>query len=337
MKNIKFALIGTGNIAHRHAKAILSIKNSELIGVFGRDYERTKKFAAKYNINTYTDLNELLKNKEIDAVDIVTLNNLHADLGIQSAKSGKHVLIEKPIDISLEKAKDLIKICKDNNVKLSVISQHRFDKAVMWLKKEIDNGTFGDIILSNTTIIWKRSKDYFDTSNMWRKSKKISGGGVLIMKAIHNIDILLWLLGDVKSVYGKVCTKVHELEVEDTAAAILKFKSGTLANINATIPIKNLKDKIEIYGKNGYILLEEGKLINRIKKLYIKDSSISKRFSRYINFNKGTIKDQVKDFVNSIIQDKDPSITGEDGLKALEIVLSIYKSAELNKEIKIST
>ena len=208
---VNFALVGTGKFAHKHAKAIKSSKNSELIAVFSRTKEKAEQFAQIYKIKPYSDFNELLKNKEINALDIVTINNLHADLGILGAEAKKHILVEKPIDTSLEKAEQLIKTCEKNNVKLSVISQHRFDSAVQWSKKEIDKGNLGNLFLGNISIKWNRNKKYYDSSDKWKKTNKFSGGGVLIMQTIHYIDLLLFLFGNIKSVYGKIETKIHDI------------------------------------------------------------------------------------------------------------------------------
>ena len=331
---IKFVLIGTGKNAHRHARAMLSLKNTELIAVFSKSKERSEKFAEKYKIKSYTDYNELLKNKEINAIDIVNINNLHGDFGILGAKAGKHILVEKPIDVSLEKTEQLIKVCEENKVKLSVISQHRFDSALQWTKKEIEKENLGNLIFGNISIKWNRSKDYYESSEKWRKLNEFSGGGVLIIQAIHYIDLLLWIFGDVKSVYGKIDTKLHEIEGEDTAVAILKFKSGAIATIEATTAVvKTLKDKLEVHGTKGSIILEGNKVINRVKTINIEKHQIKKRIISYFKLKNGFIKDQIQDFVDSIIYNKEPSITGMDGKKALEVVLSIFKSSNLSKEI----
>ncbi len=335
---IKFALIGTGHIAHVHAKAIKRIKGAELIAVKGSDNQRTKDFAGKYNIKDYLDYDELLKNKDINAVDIVTLNNLHADLGIKAAQAGKHVLVEKPIDISLEKAENLIRTCQKNKVKLGVISQKRFDKSILWLKKEINSGTFGNLILGNASVKWNRTRKYFDSSQQWRKKNEISGGGVLILQAIHYIDLLLWLFGGAESVYGKIDTKLHDIEGEDIGLGIIKFKSGALATISATTTVvKNLPDILEVHGDKGSAVLTAGKYRNYVSILNLKNriKKFKVKFYNYFVFRKGTIKDQIKNFVYSIQEEKEPLVTGIDGKNALELVLAIYKSSKTGKEIKL--
>ena len=328
---VNFALVGTGKFAHKHAKAIKSSKNSELIAVFSRTKEKAEQFAQIYKIKPYSDFNELLKNKEINALDIVTINNLHADLGILGAEAKKHILVEKPIDTSLEKAEQLIKTCEKNNVKLSVISQHRFDSAVQWSKKEIDKGNLGNLFLGNISIKWNRNKKYYES---WRKYNNFTGGGVLILQTIHYIDLLLWIFGDVKSVYGKIETKLHSIEDEDTAVAVLKFKSGAIATIDSTTAvIKTLKDKLEIHGTKGSINLEGNKIFNIVKTINI---GKKKRLISFFKFKRGLIKDQIQDFIYSINNNKTPFITGVDGKKTLEVILSIYKSSKLNKEINLN-
>lgn len=338
---MRIALLGTGSIAKTHAKAIKSIKGAKLVAVYGKSPERTRKFAKKFSIKPYDNYTELLK-QDIDIVDITTINNLHADLGIKAAKVKKHVLTEKPIDTSIEKANELIKICKENDVRLGVISQLRFSPTLKKAREEIIRGKLGDIISINITMNWHRKEDYY---NGWRGNPKQAGGGVLMLQSIHYIDLLRWFLGPAEKVLGKTNTTNKDLKVENIATGIINFKNGSTGIIHASTAVSStLPDRIEIFGTKGSITIKgnmnsfyhitrytkgSNSLFNRLKYLLI--SNLYK-----LKVNKpGKIKDQIQEFIGSVETETTPIITGNDGKNALELVLAIYKSSEMGGEITL--
>ncbi|MEK6947641.1 MAG: Gfo/Idh/MocA family oxidoreductase [Nanoarchaeota archaeon] len=336
---IGFAIIGTGTIADVHAKAILKNKDAKLIAVRSESKERAEEFAKKYGIKAYTDYEELLKDKDIQAVDIVTKNNTHAELGIKAANAKKHVLVEKPIDISLTKAEKLVEECKKNNVKLSVISQKRFDKAILLAKKIIDKKEFGNIEHVTVKMMWHRTKEYYESSGGWRSKQNTSGGGVLMIQAIHYINLLGYLFGDAESVKSELMYK-YKMEVEDTAHATINFKNNIMAEIDATVTSpKTMPDRIEIKCVKGNILLYSfnGMHILRVYSRNFLRSTINQiqNMIHLLYIKKGSIGNQINDFINSIKDNREPSVTGDDGLKTLKIVLALYKSAKLKKEVKV--
>ena len=332
---IGFAIIGTGVIAHVHARTLLKNKNCKLIAVRSENKERAEEFAKKYEIKAYIDYEELLKDKDIQAVDIVTKNNKHAELGIKAANAKKHVLVEKPIDTNLDRAEQLIDACKKNNVKLGVISQKRFDKAILLAKRIIDKKELGKIESVKANMKWHRTKEYYESSGGWRSKQDTSGGGVLIIQAIHYIDLLSYLLGDAQSVKGELSYD-YKMEVEDGVHAYIKFKNTIKAEIEATVTApKTMPDTIEIKCEKGNILLYSH---NGIHILKIHSRNLLKQIKniRYLLYiKKGSIREQIKDFTDSINNNREPFVTGEDGFKTLKIILSIYKSAKLKKEVKV--
>lgn len=334
-KKINFALIGTGNIAHEHANSIKNIKNAKLFAIRSKTVERARDFAKIYNAKAFTDYEKLLKDENVDAVDIVNENYLHADYGIKAALSGKHVIVEKPIDISIKKAKKLIDVCKKEGVKLSVISQYRYNQNLKILKHAINSGTFGKLMLINVLVRWHRPKEYY-IERAWRSKKKFAGGGALLTQAIHHVDIIRWLMGPVKSVIGTIGTLKHKIKVEDVGIATIKFVSGAIGNIVATtISNKNMKDRIEVYGERGSSILEGNKILDwNFRKNKLKSRIISKCFS-IKSLKRGTIKNQIQDFVESINKNKEVKIGGDDGLNALKIVRAIYESNKAGKEVRI--
>lgn len=316
MKKINFALIGAGDIAQTHIAALNSLKEINLVGVLSlNDYKKSFSLANQFGIRSYKTFKEVLDDKNIEAVDIIAKHDLHAKLGIRAANYGKHVLVEKPIATTLEDADQMIKACRENKVKLSVISQNRFATPYINLKKNIDKNKFGKMNLAVFSWIIYRDRNYFSSSS-WRRSKKQAGGGFLIMNAIHYIDLLQWYLGSVFSVYGGIAKIKHKTEVEDTAYAVLKFKNNSKGIIYGTTAAPfSLPPEIEFYGTKNIVKIRDDNYMINSKEIFAK---------------------QIRDFALSVINNKKPLIDGFEGRKSLEIVLSIYKSAKLKKEIIFS-
>ncbi len=331
MKIYKFAIIGTGYIAHYHAKAIKLIKNAELVAVFGRSEEKTKNFAAHYGIKYYTDYEELLK-EQIDVVNIIIPHCLHVDTALKAAEAGKHIIIEKPIDISLNKSKNIINFCKSKNLKLSVISQKRFCNSFIKTKNYIPK--LGKINLVSLSMVWHRPKEYYSG---WKADPKQSGGGVLIMQGIHYIDLLKWLFGPVEDVYFNA-TNNYGLKVEDSISGNIKFKSGCLATIKmSTCSEQSMPDRIEIHGEKGSIIIEDERiiyLINKKQHFNIFKNLIPKRFY-YKKSLINQFKAQFENILKSIDENKEPLINGYEGLEDLKIVKGIYKSINLGKKVRL--
>jgi len=344
MKKLNYVIFGTGRIALEHAKAIRKSRHSVLKGIVGRDPTRTSQLANVLHVKAYQSYYEVLQDKEVDVVDIVTVNNLHAEIGIKAVRSGKHVLVEKPIDVDVEKAKILLELARKNRVKVSVISQFRYGKALKRIKRIIDEGRLGKIFLINASVLWSRSQEYYDSSNGWRKEIDKSGGGVLMVQAIHHIDILQWLLGNVECVYGYEDTFTHHIGVEDTFAGVMRFKSGAIGTMKATTcTSSSFPDIIEIHGTKGSIALLICSLRNKYLYWHFGRNSYKDRILYWINklvwnvldAKKGVIKCQVNDFNRAILNGEEPVSGGEDGLKALNIVRAFYHSARTGKEVQI--
>jgi len=192
-------LVGCGIIAETHAKYIKEIECAELVAVAGRDAQKTKIFSEKYGVkHTYTDYREMLKRPDIEIISICTPSGTHADITIDAAKNKKHVIVEKPMDISLEKADEMINACKNNNVKLGIIFQLRFADECIRLKKLLDEGKLGRIILADLYMKFYRAPEYYKKSS-WKGTKKGDGGGALMNQGIHGIDLLQWFIGPVKA------------------------------------------------------------------------------------------------------------------------------------------
>jgi len=338
MDKVKFGIAGCGGIGSIHAEAIKNVSIAELEAVYDPVLELAERLGRKYEVKYYTDYEEMLSNPHIDAVNICTPSGLHADLGIKASQYGKHVLVEKPIDIKLEKADALIESCKRYNVKLGVVSQHRFDPGVRVLKKVIAEGKLGKLIIVDAYIKWFRPQSYYDSSK-WRGTWALDGGGTLINQAIHCVDLLLYLAGSVEKVDAYCATLAHNIEVEDTAIVLVKYTSGAMGIIqSSTACYPGFTERLEFYGTNGSVILES----SNIKEIHLKGeiealeniiqvgetSGASEPLSIGIN---GHIR-QIQDMAEAILFNRAPSITGEDGENALKFVLSVYKLSGIYRE-----
>ncbi|MDQ0201446.1 Gfo/Idh/MocA family protein [Neobacillus ginsengisoli] len=343
LKEFRFAVIGCGGISKLHIKQIQSIPNAKLIAVADEVEERAKEFGELYDVDWYVGYKEMLKRDDIDIVNIVTPSGLHGKIAIDVAKSGMHVIVEKPIEVTLEKANEMIQVCKESNVKLTVISQHRFDAATRKIHNDIIEGKFGELVMGQACIHWYRSQAYYD-SGAWRGTWELDGGGVLMNQSIHTIDLLQLFMGPVESVFAHTATKAHKrIEVEDIAVATVKFKSGALGTITATTAaFPGLSTRIDIFGTKGTAIIQDDKLTqcyfseeNNIEFLDLEKTKNIAETIHLENHHQNAHRLQFLDMMDAITNDREPEVNGPEGIKPLEIILAIYKSAQTGKEISL--
>jgi UDP-N-acetyl-2-amino-2-deoxyglucuronate dehydrogenase len=340
-RTFNFAIVGYGMIAGIHAASIAELPNARLAAVCGNNRDRTEAFAAAYGAAVYTDYDEMLVNDEIDIVCILTPSGTHAKLGIAAARAGKHVIVEKPIDITLESADLLIETCRASGVKLCCISQHRYDHAVVELKKAADAGMLGQLNFGASHTKWYRSQEYYDRT-AWRGTWAMDGGGALINQSIHYVDLLLYIMGPVEEVFAYCATRGHErIEVEDIAAAAVKFKTGAIGLIEAnTTAYPGFSTRLDIYGTNGSVIIEndkvkEWKLANGFEYVPPSEDANVKIGAASVDISHHSHKEQIKHFLACIEEGKETLVNGEEARTTLQTVLSIYESARTGKPIKI--
>ena len=338
-KKLGFGIIGTGAIAAHHASAISAYEGSELVAVCSSTASRAKQAQEKFGVQACYDLEEFLSNPAIDVVCICTHSGAHMEPGIAAAKAGKHVLLEKPIEVSLDRADQLIAACKEQGVKLGVIFQNRFNSGYIKVREAVKEGKLGKLIMGSAMINWYRDPAYYNTSH-WKGTLQGDGGAALINQGIHTIDLLLDIMGDVGSVYGQVKTVVHDIQGEDLGAAILNFKNGAMGTITGgTSLYPGYPERLEVYGENGSIILEGGK----IKAWNVQGEAGHEEFQSShgsgasdpmaIDFKLHLA--QIKDMAEAIHENKDPLVTGEIGRKSLELILGIYQSSKEGKSIQL--
>ncbi len=338
---LHFALIGCGRIAKKHAELLGtgSIKEARLSAVCDIKEERARSFGEKYNVPFFTDIDEMLSsNVPIDVVSILTPSGLHARHVIKAAKYKKHIVVEKPMALTLDDADEMIKECDLNGCKLFVVKQNRFNLPVQKLREAIEEGRFGKLVLGTVRVRWCRTQDYYDSDD-WRGTWALDGG-VFTNQASHHIDLLEWMLGDVESVFAKSITALVNIEVEDIGIALLKFRNGALGVIEATTAArpKDIEGSISILGEKGTVEIG-GLAVNEIKIWRFSDFRESdKEVIEKFSVNPPDVygfghKAYYENVVDCIISNKKALVDGFEGRKSLELITAIYESIETGKEI----
>jgi UDP-N-acetyl-2-amino-2-deoxyglucuronate dehydrogenase len=336
---MNFAIVGCGHIAKKHAEAIERIEEANLVAVCDKVPQAMDEYVKKYGAKPYENLTEMLSDPSIDVVNICTPSGLHAPIAIEAAKAKKHVIVEKPIALTLEDADLIINTCKENNVKLAVVHPNRFRPVVQELKKLMDEGRFGKISHANATVRWNRNQAYYDQAP-WRGTKTFDGG-VLMNQAIHNIDLLIWLMGDVEEVYSMSATRLRNIEAEDVSTGVVRFKNGSLGVVEAatTIYPKNLEESLSIFGETGTAIIG-GTTATQFNHLVIEslnDEETNAIIEKVKANPLGKPGHQciIEDMIQAIQEDREPIVSGEDGKRALQLVLAFYESAEKKQRVII--
>lgn len=344
---IGFGIIGCGMISRFHARAIGDVKGARLVACYNRSPKPAKKLADEFGCKAYDSLEAMLADPEIDAVTIGTPSGAHLEPGLASAKAGKHLLIEKPLEVTLKKCDRLISECERQGVQLGTIFPSRFHDSSRKLKQAVDAQRFGRMTMADAYVKWYRSQQYYD-SGAWRGTWALDGGGALMNQAIHSVDLLTWLAGPVTEVFARTATLAHErIEVEDTAVASLVFASGALGTIAATTAAyPGYLKRIEIHGSEGSAVLEEEDLKKwDFAKKSRHDKAILQSMQATRSSGGGAADpaaigyhghaEVVRDFVKAIGENRPPAIDGHEGRRSVEIILAIYKSARIGKPVKL--
>jgi len=345
MKNGKFGfgIVGCGVIGPTHANGIVANNDvAELIAVADVDESKAKKMAEDFKCNLYyRDYRDLLKNKDIDIVNICTPSGLHGEVVIEAAKAGKHVIVEKPLEVTLKKCDAAINACRKNNVKMAVIFQRRTFESSKILKKAIEDKRLGKMILGDAYLKYYRSPEYYKSAG-WRATWELDGGGALMNQGIHGIDLINWLMGGISSVYAYCETKARDIKVEDTAVVLVRYKNGALGVIEGTTSIfPGLATRFEISGDKGTVVMEEQSFIKWEIQGETEKPDIGKKEKVGGSSDPKAITNvghaaQIRDMIEAIKNNREPLVNGEEGKKAVKVILAIYESSRRKKEVKIS-
>ena len=340
MKIWNFGIIGAGLIADFHAKAIQSLKNAKLTGICGSNTLKVKSLAEKYGCEAYTDTQEMMLSDDIEIVTIATPSGAHMEPAIEAAGSGKHVICEKPLEISLERIDKMIMAHEKAGTRLGGIFNYRFNNTLPYLKKAVDTGRFGTITYASVHVPWWRNDSYYE--NSWHGTLNLDGGGALMNQAIHMVDLLQYLMGPVHSVQGYVAALGHQIEVEDTAAAVMQFRNNALGVIyGSTASFPGQFRRLEITGTRGTVIQVE----NSFKLWQFADQTDADNeiFNSFSGIEGGGgVSDpaaipfepharNIAAFIDSVETGKPFEIDGPEARKAVEIVLAVYSSAREKK------
>jgi len=341
---LTFGIIGGGMIANFHAQAIKAMKGGKLGAIYARNPEKAAALGKKYNCKAYSSLEDLLADTSIDIVTIATPSGAHLAPTVAAAKAGKHIICEKPLEVTPARIEEMIQVCEEQQVVLAGIFNRRFNPAVQAFKKAVDKGRFGTLTLCDAYVKWYRTQEYYD-SGAWRGTWKLDGGGALMNQSIHTIDQLIYLAGNIKRLSASTTCLIHEgIEVEDTAVAILEFENGARGVIQGATSCWSSSGhpaEVHICGSEGSVFMrDESFRVWDFKTLLPADDFIKNNLMEgaaqglgandpsAINFD-GHLRN-FEDVVEAIESGKTPLITGEEGLKAVKVIDAIYRSAKQN-------
>ncbi len=332
-------IVGCGIIADIHAAAIQEMNGGRLVSVFSRNAEKANQLGGKYGVRGYSDWELFIKNPDLELVVICTPNGTHLDYGKKVALAGRHVVVEKPIEVTVSRAQELIDLCALRNISLAVIYQNRYLPDVQKMHEIVQQGTLGKIIMASAYIKWFRTQEYYDADE-WRGTFALEGGGVLINQAIHTIDLLQWIAGKIKTVMGYIRTATHQnIEGEDNAVAAFEFKTGAVGVLEAsTSIIPAMARRIEIHGERGTAMLD-GDILQILKEgesaISEKKAAATGASSPLAGFSTEPHRRQLEAIVHALQNNGQPPVSGRESLESLKIVRAIYRSAREKRPIEI--
>ena len=336
---IRFGLIGCGRVAPRHAQSLAQLRETQLVAVADLRAARADHFASDYRAEAYTDYRALLDRADIDAVSICVPSGLHAQVALDALDAGKHVLVEKPIALRLEDADAMIARAQATGRTLAVVLQNRYNHPMRQLRAAIDGGALGRLHLGAACVRWFRPQSYYEDG--WHGTRAMDGGA-LMNQSIHHIDALQWFMGNVQSVYAYSATRAHSMEAEDVGVAVLRFAGGALATIEGstlTWP-ENLEGSVAVFGERGSVKIG-GTALNRIvlwkvdgmleQEAEILTSQVVDPPSVYGYSH----RELIHDFATALRDGRAPGTPGSEARQSLELVLAIYESAAVGREVQL--
>jgi UDP-N-acetyl-2-amino-2-deoxyglucuronate dehydrogenase len=336
-----FGIAGTGVIAETHAQAIAALPNAHLTAVTDVRPDAARAFAAAHGCAAEPDLAALLARPDVEAISVCVPSGLHAEVGVQAAAAGKHLVVEKPIDVTLAAADTLIKAAEAAGVALTVISQHRFDPGLVELRRLLDAGSLGDLVLGEARTKWYRTQQYYDSAP-WRGTRAFDGGA-LLNQGVHYVDLLRWCLGPVAEVTAVCATRTHQMEAEDVALALLRFTSGAVGTIVASTAVfPGFPQQLEITGTNGTVIVEDGAIVraelrnggDRASTGH-RDPAAPTQAADPALSSVASHAAQLADLLAAIEQGRRPLVTAESARDALEIVCAVYESARSGRPVAL--
>ncbi|HEY2377783.1 MAG TPA: Gfo/Idh/MocA family oxidoreductase [Gemmatimonadaceae bacterium] len=337
--DFKIALVGCGRISRNHFEALRKIEGLTLTAVCDVVPERAHEAAEREGVRGFTSYDEMLQRADCDVVAVCTPSGLHPAHGALAARAGKHVITEKPMAITLGQADELVKTCDDAGVFLFVVKQNRLNPPVQLLRRAVDKGRFGRIFIANTTVRWQRPQEYYDAAP-WRGTWEFDGGAIM-NQASHYVDLIQWLVGPVESVMAKTATQARRIEAEDSGVALLKFRSGALGviEVNVLTYPRNIEGSITILGEKGSVKIG-GTAVNRVEHWQFADYDDDDKLVESASTNPPNVygfghEGYYRNVLAVLRGEAQPQTDGRAGRKSLELILGIYESAKIGREVPI--
>jgi predicted dehydrogenase len=334
-------------IGRFHCQAVKAIDDAALVGVCDVVDDRAHALAREFEATEghFTSVGEMARADGLDVVVVGVPSGLHHVAALAAIDAGKHVVVEKPIDITLERADRMIEAARDAGVLLSVISQKRFEPATRHLKEAVDSGKFGRIAFADVYVKWWRTPEYYSQGG-WKGTKDMDGGGALINQSVHQIDLLRWIMGPVRTLFGRADARVHDIEAEDTAAAVLEFESGAMGVIQgSTASYPGHPATLSITGERGSARIEDGTLTEwSFAGEEHLEADVLRRFAGVSGSGGGDPASinarghelQFRDVIEALRTGRPPLTDGHEGRKALELILAIYESSETGLPVRLT-
>ncbi len=341
-KKVGYAVVGLG-VGMNHARAAFKSENADLIAVCDLNKERLDKAKEEFSeVLTYTDFDEMLKNPDVDCVSIAVPSGMHADFAVKAMKAGKNVLVEKPVDITVDAAMRIEKARLETGMKAGVVHQNRYNPDMPLMHDAVVSGKIGKVLFGDFSVKWYRTQEYYDNGG-WRGTWAMDGGGSLMNQAVHTVDLMQWLMNsDVESVTSQTAIYDHKIETEDFTASLIKFKSGAVATfISTTCAYPGICTGIGVYGTNGSMEADQDQL--KVWKFKGEDESVEKEMLEKYRGNAALAALDptlclghnyvVEDMICAVRDDRDPGILPMEAIKSVRIVNAVYESARTGKTV----
>lgn len=339
---LKFSLVGCGRISKRHSELLGNgvIEGAQLVAVCDINLEKAEIISRQFDVPAFADFHTMMQSVDCDVVVVLTESGHHAEHVIALAPYGKHIVVEKPMALTLESADAMIAACAEADVKLFVVKQNRFNVPVIKLREAVEQNRFGKLTLGTVRVRWSRDQRYYD-QDPWRGTWALDGG-VLTNQASHHVDLLEWMMGPIDTVFAQSATALANIEAEDTAVVVLRFRSGALGVIEATTAVrpKDLEGSISILGEFGSAEIG-GFAVNQMKvwnftEVRPEDAEVMTKFSVNPPNVYGFGHQAYYEHIVACLCDGVPaSVDGAEGRKSLELINAIYESIETGKEVHV--
>ncbi len=340
---IHIGIVGGGNISETHARAAREIEGVEIAAIYGLNQKKSKQLVQRHGGVVYTDFEAFLEHRPMSLVAIGSPSGLHAEQGIAAARRGLHVLVEKPIDITVARADALIAECEKAGVKLGVFFQDRVAPDLCQVKELIDAGRLGKPILVSARVRWFRPPEYYSGSR-WRGTYALDGGGALINQGVHTVDLLLWLMGDVTRVQAKAITALHKIEVEDTVVATLEFANGAIGTLEAaTCVYPGYPRRLDLTGCEGTIIVEDDRIISADLREPLHDLKKAEPGRSNLAATSPVVSDVrghrriLEDFLMAIRTNGKLLCDGYEGRRSVQLVQAIYESSRTGQPVTLAS